>query len=53
MGRDIRAHPGEYIFRAAEVGALFIPGAQEAEGFKMSVELHVAAVELVRALEGR
>ncbi|HKS65627.1 MAG TPA: RHS repeat-associated core domain-containing protein [Candidatus Acidoferrales bacterium] len=53
MGRDIRAHPGEYIFKAGEVGALFVPVAQEAEGFKLSLELHVAAVELMKALEGR
>jgi len=52
-GHPPKAHPLEYAARVAEVGALFIPVAQEAEGIKMSLELHVAAVELVRAVEGR
>jgi len=50
VAADARAHPWGYVFKAAEVGALFVPGAQEYEGLKLSVELHVAAVELIDAL---
>jgi hypothetical protein len=53
VAADAAAHPVKYGAKVAELGALFIPGAQEAEGFKLSLELHVAAVELVNALEGR
>jgi len=37
--------------KGVEVGLLFVPVAQEAEGFKLSLELHWAAVELVNALQ--
>jgi RHS repeat-associated protein len=50
VAADAKAHPGAYIFKAAEVGALFVPVAQEAEGVKLSLELHVGLVELADAL---
>lgn len=53
VAADAKAHPLQYLFKAGEVGALFFPVAQESEGFKLSLELHVAAVELVKALEDR
>jgi len=51
VAADAKAHPRTYLGAAAEVGLLFVPVAQEAEGFKLSLELHAAAVELVHALE--
>ncbi|MFZ0213469.1 MAG: RHS repeat-associated core domain-containing protein, partial [Candidatus Acidiferrales bacterium] len=50
---DTRAHPGEYVSAAGEIGLLFVPVADELEGFKLSLELHVAAVKLAIALEDR
>jgi len=52
VAADAKAHKGRYFFQVAEVGLLFVPVAQEAEGIKMSVELHVAFVELAKALAG-
>lgn len=52
VAADAKAHPTRYALRVVEVGALFVPVAQEAEGFKMSLELHWAAVELAKALAG-
>jgi RHS repeat-associated protein len=48
--QDVIRHPFKYLFKAGEVGLLFIPVAQEAEGFKMSAELHAAVVELINDL---
>lgn len=50
---DAKAHPWEYVGRVAEVGALFLPVADEVEGYKLSLELHVAVVELAKALEDK
>ncbi|HEV2288628.1 MAG TPA: hypothetical protein VGR81_06710 [Candidatus Acidoferrales bacterium] len=53
VAADAKAHPFQYLFKVGEVGGLFFPVAQEYEGFKLSLELHVAAIELVKALEDR
>jgi hypothetical protein len=47
--QDARAHKWQYVARGAEIGLLFVPVAQEAEAFKLSLELHIAVVELLQA----
>ena len=52
VATEAKEHPGRDVGRVVEVGFLFVPVAEEVEGIKMSVELHWAFVELLKALEG-